>query len=128
MSAQAKDVVRRYLEAVFVRHEVDQLAPLVSHEGLIKAAQGFVAAFPDINMTFEHTVAEGDWVAVGVSATGTHKGTFQGHAPTGNRWESRATAWYKVSDGRISDSWIVWDWLPIMRAVGAVGEEIKAHP
>ncbi len=117
MSVQAKDVVRRYLEAAFVRHEVDQLAPLVSHEGLIKAAQGF-----------EHTVAEGDWVAVGVSATGTHKGNFQGHAPTGNRWESRATAWYKVSDGRISDSWIVWDWLPIMRAVGAVGEEIKAHP
>jgi len=128
MSEQTKAVVRRYLDAAFVRHELDELNELVAHEGLIQAARGFVSAFPDIKMTVEHTIAEGDWVAVGVSASGTHNGTFQGHSPTGNRWESRATAWYKVTDARISDAWIVWDWLPIMKAVGAVGESVKAHP
>jgi predicted ester cyclase len=116
----AKEVVRQYLERAFVRHEVDRLDELVSLDALIQAARGFVSAFPDIDMKFEHTLSDEHWVAVGVSASGTHRGTFQGHAPTGKRWESRATAWYEVTDGKISKAWIVWDWLPIMEAVGAV--------
>ena len=120
MSSDAKEIVLQYLERAFVRHDVDQLQELVSMEALIQAARGFVSAFPDVDMMFEHTITEGDWVAVGVTATGTHRGEFQGHPPTGNRWEARATAWYEVTNGKISNAWIVWDWLPIMRAVGAV--------
>jgi hypothetical protein len=44
------------------------------------------------------------------------------------RWSK--TAWYQVTDGKISSAWIVWDWLPIMQAVGAVGAAdagIAAH-
>ena len=131
MSAGAKEVVREYLERAFVRHEVDRLEELVSTDVLIRAAQGFVSAFPDVHMEFEHTIGEGDWVAVGVSDTGTHRGPFQGHAPTGKGWEARATAWYQVTDGKISSAWIVWDWLPIMQAVGAVTAAppgVSEHP
>ena len=114
------EVVREYLEAAFVRHDLAAIEPLVSTEALIAAARGFVTAFPDIEMRFEHTATTDDWVAVGVSASGTHLGAFQGHPPTGSRWEARATAWYQVTENKISSAWIVWDWLPIMSAVGAV--------
>jgi predicted ester cyclase len=66
-----------------------------------------------------------------VSASGTHLGEFQGHPPTGKRWAARATAWYQVTDDKISGAWIVWDWLPIMKAVGAVSAQEEgpaAHP
>ena len=116
----AKEVVREYLERAFVRHEIDHLDELVSLDALVQAARGFVSAFPDVEMKFEHTLSDDRWVAVGVSASGTHRGTFQGHAPTGARWESRATALYEVTNSKISKAWIVWDWLPIMQAVGAV--------
>ena len=115
MSSQAKEVVREYLERAFVRHEVDRLDEVASTDALIKAAKGFVSAFPDVEMRFEHTISEGDWVAVGVTASSTHKGAFQGHTPSGKRWQTRATAWYQVTGGKISNAWIVWSsqsWRP----------------
>jgi len=64
--------------------------------------------------------AEGDFVAVRVSAAATHKGDFRGIAPTGKGWEATASVWYEVQDGRISDFWVNWDWLAFMEAIGAV--------
>ena len=122
MSTAPAEVVQQYLEAAFVRHDLDAIKDLVTSDALVSAARGFVSAFPDIEMRFEHTATENDWVASGVSASGTHLGAFQGHPPTGKHWEARATAWYQVTNGKISSAWIVWDWLPIMQAVGAVGD------
>jgi predicted ester cyclase len=117
---EARDVVRRYLDAAFVRKDFEGLDDLTTSEGLKTAARGFVAAFPDLEMTFEREIAEGDLVAVRVSATGTHLGTFRGYPPSGKRWQATASAWYQVSGGRIANAWINWDWLAIMEAIGAV--------
>src|SRR6266516_6267918 len=65
-------------------------------------------------MSVEQVIAEGDLVAVRVSAAATHKGDFRGIAPTGKGWEATASAWYEVQDGKISDFWVNWDWLAIM--------------
>jgi predicted ester cyclase len=138
MSTQEpRDVVRRYLDAAFVRKDFEGLDDLTSSEGLKTAVRGFVGAFPDIEMTFEHEIAEGDMVAVRVSATGTHLGTFRGYPPSGKKWEATASAWYQVAGGRIVSAWINWDWLAIMEAIGAVrwnetakevAATVKRHP
>ena len=138
MSTQeTRDVVRRYLDAAFVRKDFDGLDDLTSSEGLKTAVRGFVAAFPDIEMTFEHEIAESDLVAVRVSATGTHLGIFRGYPPSGKKWQATASAWYQVADGRIVNAWINWDWLAIMEAIGAVSwneaatdvaATVKRHP
>ena len=120
MSDVALDVVRRYLDAAFVRKDFEGLDDLVANEGLKNAARGFVNAFPDLDMHLEHEVAEGDLVAVRVSAAGTHVGEFRGYAPTGRRWQATASAWYQVADGHIVQAWINWDWLSIMESIGAV--------
>ena len=115
-----KAVVRRFVEEVFVQHDPSNIEELVSNESLRQMAPGTVQAFPDIEMTVEHLIAEGDIVAVRVSAAGTHKGEFRGIPATGRRWEATASAWYQVRDGKISDFWVNWDWLAIMEAIGAV--------
>ena len=121
MSAEEnKAVVLRFVEEVFVQHDSSNIEKLVSNESLRQIAPGTVQAFPDLEMTVEHVIAEGDLVAVRVSAAATHKGDFRGIAPTGKRWEATASAWYEVKDGKISDFWINWDWLAIMEAIGAV--------
>jgi predicted ester cyclase len=134
---EARDVVRRYLDAAFVRKDFEGLDELTANEGLKTAARGFVAAFPDLEMTFEHEVAEGDVVAVRVSATGTHLGPFRGYPPSGKRWQATASAWYQVQDDQIVSAWINWDWLAIMEAIGAiswneaakdVAETVQRHP
>jgi len=120
MSTEARDVVRRYLDAAFVRKDFEGIDDVTANEGLKTAARGFVAAFPDLEMSFEHEIVEGDLVAVRVSATGTHLGPFRGYPASGKKWEATASAWYQVQDGRIVNAWINWDWLAIMEAIGAV--------
>ncbi|HEX6350720.1 MAG TPA: ester cyclase [Candidatus Dormibacteraeota bacterium] len=119
-NADARDVVQQYLEAVFVRKDFEAVERLVAMEGLLKAARGFVNAFPDVEMRTEHELAEDDLVAVRVSATGTHLGDFRGYAPTGRSWQATASAWYRVTDGQITGAWINWDWLAIVESIGLV--------
>jgi predicted ester cyclase len=115
-----KAVVLRFIDEVFVQHDSSNIEELVANESLRQIAPGTVQAFPDLEMTVEQVIAEGDVVAVRVSAAATHKGDFRGIAPTGKRWEATASAWYEVQDGKISDFWVNWDWLAIMEAIGAV--------
>lgn len=119
-NTDAVDVVRRYLDSAFVRKDFEGLDALVANPGLKDAARGFVAAFPDLEMRFEHEIASPDLVAVRVSATGTHQGEFRGYAASHKRWQATASAWYQVAEGRIVNAWINWDWLSIMEAIGAV--------
>ena len=126
-SGENKAVVRRFIEEVFVQHDSSNIEELVSNESLQQMAPGTVQAFPDMEMTVEQLISEGDLVAVRVSATGTHKGEFRGIAPTGRRWEATASAWYQVRDGKISDFWVNWDWLAIMEAIGAVQRVEPSH-
>jgi predicted ester cyclase len=135
--ADARDVVRRYLDAAFVRKDFEGLDDLVAHPALKDAARGFVAAFPDLDMRFEHELASDELVAVRVSASATHQGEFRGYPPTGKPWHATASAWYQVRDGRIVNAWINWDWLAILEGIGAVSWReaakdvagtVRAHP
>src|SRR5439155_9939953 len=80
-SEENKAVVRRFIEEVFVQHDPSNIEELASNESLQQIAPGTVQAFPDLEMTVEQLISEGDLVAVRVSATGTHKGEFRGIAP-----------------------------------------------
>lgn len=127
-NSEALNVVRRYLDAAFVRKDFEEVDSLVANPGLKNAARGFVAAFPDLEMRFERELASGDLVAVQVSASGTHLGEFRGYPASGKSWQATASAWYQVADGRIANAWINWDWLSILEAIGAVSwnEEARA--
>ncbi|MDQ3498415.1 MAG: ester cyclase, partial [Actinomycetota bacterium] len=43
--------------------------------------------FPDLSITVEDVMAEGDRVAARITMRGTHRGEFQGITPTGKRVE-----------------------------------------
>ena len=62
-------------------------------------------AFPDLSVAVEDVVAEGDRVAARVTMRGTHRGEFQGIAPTGKRVEVKAIDMFRISDGRIVEHW-----------------------
>jgi steroid delta-isomerase-like uncharacterized protein len=62
--------------------------------------------FPDLSITVEDVMAEGDRVAARVTMRGTHRGEFQGIAPTGKRMEEvRAIDMFRISNGKIVEHW-----------------------
>ena len=62
-------------------------------------------AFPDLTVRVEDVMAERDRVAGRVTMHGTHRGEFQGIAPTGKRVEVRAIDIFRISNGKIVEHW-----------------------
>ncbi len=62
--------------------------------------------FPDLTVTIEDVMAEGDRVTARVTMRGTHRAEFQGIAPTGKRVEVRAIDMFRIEDGKIVEHWM----------------------
>ena len=118
-----KDVVRRFIEECVNTHRAELLADYVdgglrAHpgtpgaapdteglDGLREAFQRFRTTFPDLHITLEDMVAEGELVAVRWTATGTHSGDLAGIAATGTQVRWAGTDMYRFADGRIVEWW-----------------------
>lgn len=67
-------------------------------------------AFPDLKMSVELMVAEGDLVTVVWIFRGTHTHAgYGGLPPTGARIEMRGITVWRIVDGRIRDEWTAFD-------------------
>jgi predicted ester cyclase len=78
------------------------------------------AAFPDLQLTVEDIIAEGDRVAVNLTARGTHRGTFQGIAPTGKTVTVSAFEVVRIENGKLVEHWGGPDTLNLLQQLGAV--------
>ena len=61
--------------------------------------------FPDFVLTTHEVVAEHDWVAVRVTAEGTHLGEWLGIKPSGKRIRLRGISLDRVQAGLIVEHW-----------------------
>ena len=112
----ADDVIR----ADAIGHDPALPEPVKGPEGLKEAARGYRAAFPDLEMTINETVAEGDLVAIRWTAQGTHKGDLFGIAPTGKQATVTGITIDRYAGGKIAESWTNWDTLGLLQQLGAV--------
>jgi len=72
------------------------------HEWLTQAFNRFTAAFPDIHLTIDDLIAEGDKVVVRWTLTGTQRGVWRGIPATGNAVKWNATDIFTVSNGKLA--------------------------
>jgi predicted ester cyclase len=86
----------------FVNHGVRRDISLQEDQA---AARSEIKAFPDIRMTVELAVAQGDFVAVVWTFRGTHTAFGYGLPPTGARIEMRGITVWRIVDGKIRDEW-----------------------
>jgi predicted ester cyclase len=63
------------------------------------------AGCPDLEVTTEHSVENGEWVANRYTIRGTHTGDFFGAAPTGKRFEITGVDMVRVVDGLLVEHW-----------------------
>src|SRR3712207_5076663 len=70
-------------------------------DGLRRAFAMITTAFPDVQITAEELIGEGDKVAPRWPLRGTPRGPFQGSPPTGRTVEWPGVDIYTVEDGQI---------------------------
>ena len=94
-------------------------APLNS-ESWARFLAGFVAGFPDLRLTVEDAVGEGDLVAQRVHFDGTHTGEFQGLPPTHRKVSFSGLELNRFVDGRVAEHWFQLDALSLLQQLGLV--------
>jgi len=107
-----------FLGASFKRH-VSPLLPPIDLSGQIERLAGFRAAFPDVTVTVEEVIAEGDRVAFRSTMRGTHLGEFAGIAPTGKEVTVGLVDVVRIEDGAFVEQWGGPDLFDMLRQLGA---------
>jgi steroid delta-isomerase-like uncharacterized protein len=126
MSEENKDLARRAWEAINNPDILDEVYALdvVWHEpdqevqGLEEARQFismYKTAFPDLNVTVEDVIAEGDKVVTRITFHGTHQGEVEEFGPpTGRQIEVKGITISRIENGKIVEDWDSYDNLSIL--------------
>ena len=80
----------------------------------------FREAFPDIVVTVEDTVSEGDKIAARCSVRGKHSGDSLGFAATNAPVEFTGIAIVRVKDGKIVEAWNNFDFMTLYKQLGTI--------
>ncbi len=76
--------------------------------------------YPDIHLTVEDVIAEGDKVVARNTVTGTHRGEFMGVGPTGKSVTYNEIFIFRFADGRVVETWGVVDVYAQMKQIGVI--------
>lgn len=120
---QNKAVARAFIERVFQANDPTALDELATEDFTphtfgsmppgrepMRQAQARVhAALSDVQFRVEDVIAEGDEVAVRLTASGTQTGPFMGLPPSGRRYAIPEIHIFRVRDGRVSEHWHAFD-------------------
>ena len=125
-----KALVRRFVEEFWSKGNLaaadELMAPdAVIHQPAVGGVAGLKAfnttiraAFPDWYATAEELIVEGDRVAERWTGRGTHRGEFQGIAPTGKQVAVPGVVFYRIRDGRIIEFRGSFDMLSMLQQLG----------
>jgi predicted ester cyclase len=81
-------------------------------------------AFPDLNVSVEDVIAEGEKVIIRYTSRGTHQGETRGLGPpTGRHIELEGLAMQRFEESRIVEFWDRFDTLSLLQQLGLAPEQ-----
>jgi steroid delta-isomerase-like uncharacterized protein len=142
MSEQNKTAVRRLFDELWNKGNLpvadELIAPIYTHhdastpdvgrgpEGEKKRVTHYRNSFPDMRLTIEDIIAEGETVIARWSCRGQHKGELNGIAPTGKQFAISGVTIARFANGKMVEGYVNWDALGLMQQLGVVPELGKA--
>jgi predicted ester cyclase len=112
------DLLEEFLDPAYVNHDAPPNSPQGS-EGVAQIVTMFRAAFPNLSITIEKQVGEGDLVCNLATTRGVQKGPLFGMPATGKMMIMTGMTMVRVVNGRIAESWVKNDMLDLMRQIEA---------
>jgi predicted ester cyclase len=108
-------------DEVFAGDAVIHLAGTsVSREGYKQLTIKFFAAFPDLHVTVEDQIAEGDRVATRWTTRGTETGTLDGIGPTNKPATVTGICIDRIAAGQIVETWMNYDEMGLLEQLGVI--------
>jgi steroid delta-isomerase-like uncharacterized protein len=135
MSEENKAIARRFFELVNDRN-LEGLAEIIAPDAVDHDPQnpiqgrgpevaqqvmgGYIQAFPDLRITVDDQIAEGDRVATRWTGTGTHQGDLMGIPGSGKQSTVTGISIDRIENGKVVESWTNWDTLGMLQQLGAI--------
>jgi predicted ester cyclase len=128
-SERNKAAVRRLVEDVMNQGRLEVLDEIFS-PSMAAAAKAWIApfraSFPDVRMRIVDLVAEGAKVVGRFTCSGTQRGEWRGHPPSGRRFEGVAEVYFfELHEGRVVRGWGLEDDLSRLRQLGYLDESMR---
>jgi steroid delta-isomerase-like uncharacterized protein len=136
------DLVRRYIEMVYVKHDPQAAAqfladdfnrsnPARAHQNEpgtaddVARVQRSLSEFPDLSGTIDDIFASGDRVVVRLTVGGTQQGAFAdlGAPATGRPAQWSMIVIWRIACGKLAENWVVADRLTELRHLGIVTDD-----
>ena len=134
MSAEEnKNNIRRHVDEIWHKANLEVVDELIAPNYVLRNPQGDditgtdgfrqmatsqLTAIPDIHFTIEHMIAEGDYVAVQYTSTGTFTGKAGDIEPTGKKFTQQQAIVYRFEGGKQVETWVYRDLLSMYRQLG----------
>ncbi len=104
-----------------VNHQADAPAGAGSgpegQKALVAAIRG---AFPDLAITVEDLIGEGDLVLARYGFTGTQNGAYSGIPPTGKPVAVTGMAIWRFANGQVVETWVIFDVYGLLQQLGVI--------
>jgi steroid delta-isomerase-like uncharacterized protein len=137
MSASA--TARRFFDEIWSQGQLDRVEELIASEyvghpsgpdettrgphGVREYIGRLRDCVPDLTMTIEDQLTDGDKVTTRWTARGTHTGELMGAGPTGRTATVTGITIQRVgANGQIVEGWTSWDTLGLLQQLGLVSE------
>jgi len=111
-------VIDRAVAEHHVEHEPD--GDEVGRGHLKDTVLVYRTAFPDLRMSFEDQIADGDRVVTRWTASGTHLGELNGIGATGRAAHVSGVFIHRLAEGQISESWSMFDQMGLLLQLGVI--------
>ena len=113
------EVIDEIFAADFILHD-PAVGEIRGIEGLKQYASMYLTAFPDLKITINDQIAEGDKEVIRWIGTGTHKGELTGIPPTDIQVTFTGITISRIVDGKYVEKWINGDDLGILQQLGVI--------
>jgi steroid delta-isomerase-like uncharacterized protein len=89
-------------------------------EGFKQFVSMFRTAFPDLQMTIEDQITDGEKLVRRFKVRGTHKGALQGIPPTGKQVTVTGILISHYGNGKLEEDWSNFDALGMLQQLGVI--------
>ena len=111
--------IDEYIAPNHVDHTLPPFLP-TTPEGTKRAIDMFLKAFPDVHLTVEDMIVEGDKVVTRYTSRGAQKGRFMGIPPTGKQMAVSSIIIARIADGKIVEEWGLDDQMGMLQQLGII--------